>query len=116
MDWLEYFGSIGEQVLLIIAPIIATMIAAWLGGLIKQAWALAQQTVGRNWQWALDEGAVLVVRAAEQLWEDNQDKKAYAVATLQTFLDERGIKIDVALIEAAVEAAVQKEFNQEPAG
>ena len=110
--WLELLSEIGERVLLAVAPLLAGMIAAWLGGLIKQAWAKAHQMVGEEWAWALDVAAEMAVRAAEQLKLAGliEDKKDYAVATAQAYLDERGIKVDLSLIEAAIEAAVIGNF------
>lgn len=115
--WLELLSEIGEQVLLALSPIIAGMIAAWLGGLIKGAWARAHQIVGEEWAWALDSAASMAVRAAEQLELAGliKDKKDYAVATAQAYLDQRGIKVDLSLIEAAIEEAVHQNFTIEPA-
>lgn len=113
MDWSELLGGIAQQILMAILPVLAGIAAAWLAGLAKRAWAQAQQAVGENWRWALNDGAQLVVRAAQQLFVENEDKKNYAVATLQAFLDEKGIKVDLAVIEAAIEAAVLEEFHKE---
>lgn len=111
---MEFLSELAQSVLLAVAPIIASALAAYLIGMAKGAWAKAKQTVGDEWAWALDEGAKIAVRAAEQLKlaEIIEDKKDYAVATLQAYLDERGLKIDLAVLEAAIEAAVLSEFNR----
>jgi hypothetical protein len=111
---MEFLSELAQSVLLAIAPIIASALAAWLIGMARAAWAKAKQTVGDEWAWALDEGAKIAVRAAEQLKlaEIIEDKKDYAVATLQAYLDERGLKVDLAVLEAAIEAAVLSEFNR----
>jgi len=106
--WLDLISEIAEKVLITIAPIIATMIAGWFAGLLKQAWAKANQIVGENWMWALDSAAAMAVQAAEQLNIAGliQDKKNYAVSVVQAYLVQRGLTIDLALIEAAIEQAV----------
>lgn len=110
--WLKILSEIGEQVLLAVAPILAGMVAAWLGNLIKQARARAHQIVGEEWEWTLKAGADMAVKAAEQLEIAKliTDKKGYAIATLKNYLDANGIDIDLALIEAAIEAAVINNF------
>jgi len=115
MDWAELIGGVTEQVLIAVLPVLAGLVSAWLIAQIRRLWGQANNAMSENWRWTLEEGALLVVRAAQQLWEENQEKKDYAVATLQAYLNERGLKADIALIEAAIEAAVLQEFNK-PAG
>lgn len=65
--------------------------------------------------WALEAGSKLVVRAAEQL-KNNQainDKKEWAVEQLWQYLLERGVDLPLDHIATAVEAAVWKEINKE---
>ena len=109
---MEFLSELAQSVLLAIAPIIASALAAWLIGLAKGAWAKAQLAVGENWSWVLNDGASIAVRAAQQLWVENEDKKNYAVATLQAYLNERGVKVNISIIEAAIEAAVLSEIKK----
>ena len=54
--------------------------------------------------------AEAAVKAAEQMGLAGilQDKKAYAIAAVENWLAEKGIAIDIDLIESAVEAEVFK--------
>lgn len=110
--WLGLISEIAEKVLISITPIIAGMIAGWLAGLLKLAWAKARLAVGEEWDWVLMSAADMAVRAAEQMELAGliENKKDYAVATAQVYLEERGINIDLSLIEAAIESAVIVHF------
>lgn len=57
--------------------------------------------------------AEVAVQAAEQLYgrQNGDDKKAYAESVVQAALEKQGIKVDVPALEAAIEAAVMREFN-----
>ena len=54
--------------------------------------------------------AEAAVKAAEQVFpvEEREKKKEYALAAVQNWLVEKGIAVDIALIESAVEAEVFK--------
>lgn len=62
---------------------------------------------------ALQRIAAIAVNAAEQLYgeAEGEQKKAYALAYIQAELDSRGIKVDVAALDALIEAAVMEQFN-----
>lgn len=110
--WSELLSKVVEQVLLAVLPVLAGAATAYVIGLAKTAWAKARAEVGENWVWALEEGAQMAVRAAEQLKiaELIEDKKDYAVGFLQNYLDGLGLKVDLSLVEAAIEAAVIENF------
>lgn len=109
----EMMSQFVEMFLLALVPPLAGMLAAWLLSMVRKAWADVRDRAG-DWGWALEEGARMAVRAAEQmqLAEMIADKKQYALATVDEYLRARGFTIDIAIIEAAVEAAVLREFNQ----
>lgn len=110
---LDFVSVFAEGVLLAIAPVLASMVAAWLIAQVKTAWAKAREAAG-EWVWVLDAIADKAVQAAEQANMAGliQDKKAYALDLAQQFLSEQGYKIDVSLIDAAIEAAVLEQFNK----
>ena len=112
--WLDIVSEIAEKVLITIAPIIAGMIAAWIAGLLKQAWAKAHDIAGDEWQWALEAAARMAVQAAEQMELAGliETKKDYAIATAQAYLNARGLKVDLLLVEAAIEQAVIDNFPE----
>lgn len=56
------------------------------------------------------------VFAAEQVYGEGagEAKKEYAISVVQKWLDKSGIKLDVAVIEAAIEEAVLENFPNFP--
>jgi hypothetical protein len=61
----------------------------------------------------LEEAAKVAVTAAEQAGAAKliSDKKVYAMDIAERWLEQHGIHLDIELIDAAVEAAVYKQFN-----
>jgi len=109
--WMDFLSKVVEGVLLALAPVLAAALASWCIAKVKTAWAdfkVAQQ-VPSYW---LEEVAEIVVKAAEQmeLAKIINDKKSYAVQTAQLWLEQQGYKVDLAVIEAAIEAAVIEQF------
>ncbi len=62
---LDFVSVFAEGVLLAIAPVLASMVAAWLIAQVKTAWAKAREAAG-EWVWVLDAIADKAVQAAEQ--------------------------------------------------
>ncbi len=63
--------------------------------------------------WALEEAARVTVSAAEKMDFSGfiEDKKTYAMETVQSFLDEAGWEeVNLELLEASIEAEVLKQF------
>lgn len=58
--------------------------------------------------------ARMAVLAAEQLGLTGviDDKKSYAITVAERMLAERGIKVDIDALDAAIEAAVAEELNR----
>lgn len=101
MDTLAKFA---QDLLAVALPIIAVAALNWLKGEVER----------RKLGGLIDQYAPMVVRAAEQLELGKviTDKKAYALKRLDEILTSHGVKVDQALIELAVEAAVMDEFNK----
>ena len=110
---LGFLFQLAQGVLLILLPALATMIAGWVLAKAKIAW-LNFKEAQSGWASTLESIATLAVKAAEQLnvAELIEDKKSYAVQVAQLWLNDKGLKIDLAVIEAAIEAAVFDEFNK----
>lgn len=110
---MQFLSVFAEGVLLAIAPVLASMVAAWLIAKIKEAWAKARAAAG-EWVWVLDALAEKAVNAAEQANMAGliQDKKEYAMEIVAKFLADQGLTINIALIDAAIEAAVLEQFNK----
>ncbi len=101
-----------QQVALDMLPVLAALAAAALIALTKKLWAQAKEAYPQatdQLEWA----AGIAVKAAEQAGgiELAEEKKDFAVQFVQDWLTSKGLKIDVSLISAAVEAAVWDEFN-----
>lgn len=93
----------------LIPVLVAFAVAAWKA---VQAWIKTKTTpVVYD---ALTKTASIAVLAAEQMAKSGfiQQKKDYAVDMVSMLLKERGITLDLAVIQSAVEAAVWREFNE----
>ncbi|MCB8988955.1 MAG: hypothetical protein H6661_14535, partial [Ardenticatenaceae bacterium] len=55
--------------------------------------------------------AAQAVKMAEQVSQDNEEKKRLAIASVEEWLKQYGVKIDLHLIDEAVEAAVFAELK-----
>lgn len=100
-------AKFAQDLLLAALPVLITAGLVWLRAELKQ----------QKLYKLIEQYAPMIVRAAEQLKlaELIQDRKAYAVEQLQLVLTQHGVKIDVALVAMAVEAAVLEEFNSSEA-
>jgi len=118
IEWGDLIQPLLETVLGIVLPIALTALALWVKQLITKAKAeIAEADLG--WLLILAEQFVI---AAEQagvtgMIEDlGSEKKAMVLGLLQKAADERGIKVDVEVLSAIIEAAVVEAFGlSEPA-
>jgi hypothetical protein len=106
-----------EQLLVIAATTLLPMFLAWLAPKVIAAWADLKSNKS-DLAFGLELAAKMAVQAAEQakLGGALIDKKQYALEIAQKWLTSYGVKIDLALIDAAIEAAVMTEFNQHEDG
>lgn len=109
---LEFISEFVQGLLLAFLPVLASMASAWVFAKAKSAWLAYKES--HTDSWAVEQVARIAVRAAEQanLGGLIKDKKDYAVAIAQEWLNEKGLNITLDLIEAAIEAAVYQEFNK----
>lgn len=118
VEWSDLVQPILETVLSIVLPIALSALALWVKQLITKAKAeIAEANLG----WLLILAEQFVV-AAEQagvtgMIEDiGSEKKAMVLGLLQKAADERGVKVDVDVLSAIIEAAVVEAFGlSEPA-
>lgn len=98
------FG-IGFLLLLAILAAITTFFATRMWPLLKD-WLIAngREREATLLQWVVE----TAVNYAEQVGEDNADKKSIALAFVQSELRHYGIDIDVERMDALIEAAVQQ--------
>ena len=107
-------SAVIQAVLLVVLPVIASAVTAFLLAQAKFLWAKA-----RAWNPSvtalIEEAAIFAVRAAEQAGAGEliEDKKLYALDIAERWLAERSLYIDITLLEAAIEKAVLEQFNPE---
>lgn len=97
-------------------PVLVAAVASYVAVQVRAAWERIKQSqddsVIGHIEWAVS----VAINAAEQAGIAGliKDKKEYALHVAQTILGNKGIKIDVISLEAAIEAAVYKELNKYP--
>lgn len=94
-------------------PALASIAASWLIAKAKGAWAkFKEDHAGESW--VLEQVAIMAVKAAEQakVAELIDDKKAYALEIAEKRLADYGLKVDLDVIDAAIEAAVYQVFKE----
>jgi hypothetical protein len=109
--WKEFLSVFVENVLLAFAPVLASLLVAWVLAKVKAAWAEFEDEQAGS-AWMLKEIAIIAVKAAEQMKLAGliEEKKDYAVQTATAWLEAHGYKINLAVIDAAIEAAVLEHF------
>lgn len=100
------FGQFVVNVLLALVAVLVPLIGTAVRGFVNS------QKANTNFQ-TLANIARMAVLAAEQagLAGVVTDKKASAIAAAQAMLADRGLKVDLTALDAAIEAAVASEFN-----
>ena len=110
---LTFLSELAEGLLLAFVPVLVSMATAWLYAKMRLAWAnFKNENAGPAY--VIEQVALMAVKAAEQakLAELIEDKKSYAVQTAELWLKEKGFNVDLAVIEAAIEAAVYEQFTE----
>ena len=113
MDWTNVLSVFAQQFLLALAPIVASLLAAWVFAKARLAWAELKADHGDYAYW-LELVAGMAVKAAEQAKMSDLivDKREYAFEIIERWLSQKGVTLDVDIIYAAIEAAVLEEFNR----
>lgn len=113
MNWSDLVQPLLETVLSLLLPIVLGFVAVWLKNLVAKIKAEMSES-----QLAFITAlAGQLVLAAEQsgltgvITNVGEEKKAMVMAALQAAADEKGIKINVELLSAIVEAAVVDAFG-----
>ena len=110
IDWSVVIGEIMTQILRVIIPLFVAMIIKWAVELYHRI-----KSEQPDWTPVLEYAAELAVLAAEQLFGDGhgKEKKQYAIQAIQNILAEHGLKLDLTVIEDAIEAEVYKWLHHE---
>ena len=114
VDFLQAFL---QELLVLIAPILAGFVAAALTALTKK-WLAELEASKPKLADALKLAVSLAVQAAEQAGASGLigDKKDYAMAIAQKFLDDNGWdEIDLEVLSAAIEAEVNRLYPNDGA-
>jgi heme A synthase len=114
----QYFLEFAEAISPALQVLLESVLVALAAVLI--AWMSAKYSEARagmntDQQYLLDLLASMAVDAADQIYTDNKEKKAYAIHVVQTSLEKYGMKLDLLTIVAAIESQVRnkKLRNQE---
>ena len=103
VDWNVLLGELMTQILRVLIPVLVALIAKWAVQLYEEI-KKNQPDLGLVLQTAVNQAVI----AAEQMMqtEDGNAKKEYAIASVQDYLAQKGLVIDVSVIEDAIEATV----------
>ena len=103
IDWNLIVGEAMTQLLRVVIPVCIALIAKWAIQLYEEI-KKNQPDFGLVLQTAVNQAVI----AAEQTLstEDGQKKKEYAIASVQDYLAQKGMPVDVSVIEDAIEATV----------
>ena len=113
----DFLSALLQNLILAFAPVLASLITAWLIAQIKLVWQKAQNArpdLMDQLEWA----ARTAVSAAEQAGAAKliEDKREYAIGVAGMWLNSKGLNVDIEMIEAAIEAAVWSEINSSKTG
>ena len=103
MNWSEILGELMTQFLRVLIPVLVALVTKWAIQLYEEI-KKNQPDFAQVLQTAVN----IAVMSAEQMMqtEDGQRKKQYAIASAQDYLAQKGMIIDVSVIEDAIEATV----------
>lgn len=103
MNWNEILGELMTQLLRVLIPVLVALVAKWAIQLYEEI-KQNQPDFAQVLQTAVN----IAVMSAEQMMqtEEGQVKKEYAIASVQDYLAQKGMIIDVGVIEDAIEATV----------
>lgn len=109
MDWSQLLLDFAEA----ISPALNILLESALVYLAARGAAWLNQKYQDNRNENLDLLILVAVKAAEQIYgaKQGEEKKRYALGLVQNEAEKLGLKIDVFLLSAKIEAAVMEEFN-----
>ena len=112
MEFSDVIWKFVEQFILALIPLIVPLLGAWLLPKAINAWKELKLKSGID-PALIDAIAKMAVQAAEQAGLNGwaEDKKAWAIDKAVEFLKSKGIKIDLAILDTAIESAVMELFN-----
>ncbi len=111
--FVQFLWTFLQKILEYVLPILATQVAILLVAWIMKEFNAIKAKLNAEQQIMLDTAVSIAVKAAEQLKLKDAaiDKKNEALKIAQNYLDVHKVKIDLATLDAAIEAAVFANFN-----
>jgi len=106
---LDKLSDLIMQVLVLVLPYFAVMAARWIDAKYK----IVRTQLTQEQNYALDMVIDLSVKAAEQIYKDGngEEKKAYVLGLVESYIAKSGIKIDADLLLAKIESEVFASFG-----
>lgn len=113
INWVDLLQPILQVLLQVLLPVVLSAIAVWVKQLISKAKAEIEDA---NLQWLLALAQQFVLAAEQagvvgQIEDLGEEKKKMVIELLQKAADSRGLKLDVSVLSAIVEAAVVSAFG-----
>lgn len=101
---IEKLSDLVMQILVLVLPYFAVLVGRWIDAKYK----IARGQLSEQQLYALDLVITSAVSAAKQIYADadGAGKKRYVLDIVQSYIDRSGLIIDVALLNAKIEAAV----------
>jgi type II secretory pathway pseudopilin PulG len=115
--WLDFASAFLQKFLEVVLPVLATALAglaiAWITKLINDVKARLTE----DQEWIINQAIDAAVLAAEQIDLKGVviDKKDYALQVAMQWLSLKGIKLNLNILDARIEAAVFDQFNRNKA-
>ena len=110
----NFWYKLLQDVVVLAVSAIAPALFALIVVLIRKKFA-EFKNLYPDYGYLIEQAASFAVKAAEQSNFAGliEDKKEYAIGVAQEYLNAHKVKIDVAVIEAAIESAIYSEMNKE---
>lgn len=115
MEFSDVLWKFVESFVVALVPILVPLLAAWILPKVIGAWKGLKSKLDSDAIYLIESIAGMAVKAAEQAKLSGfiTDKKTYAMEFVESWLKARGVKLDLKLIDSAIEAAVLDEFNRD---
>jgi len=112
IDFAQAISPALQTLLEAVFALLAMQASAWL----HKQYQNQRANLDQQQQWIVDFVVAQGVRAAEQLYREGggKEKKAYAYSVIERELASRGLKLDIDILDAKIEAAVFSQFSHPP--
>ena len=107
-EFYAFLWKFAEGLLAVALPILAVVVVVYLVQRVREM----TKDISSNAMYYIEDAARIAVNAAEQVGLAGaiKDKKKYALDLAQEYLDKRGVKINLSLLDGLIEAAVMEQF------